>query len=185
MVLSDVSIRRYLQSGRLRVFPLADDSIRPASICLHLGPTVLVPASTDTPIDPSDAATYPSTESRNIDVAHGFTMPRSHFLLASTVESVGLSNEIAGCVMNISGLARLGVNVAMATHVSPGFGESDPRPLTLEIYNVGAAPVTIRAGMRICHLVVSSVEPAASIGYDMLFPRKYRGHSPSESQFGE
>lgn len=183
MVLSDKVIRERLAEGGLQIKPLIGDSIRPASICLHLSYRLLQLTRTNNPIDPTQPFSYPTTTELLLDKDKGYILSPKEFLLASTIESIKLPKDIAGYISNISGLARLGLSVALSTHVAPGFGERGPRPLTLELYNASRSPIRIRSGIRVCHLVLCNVDPPSTIGYDDLFPDKYRFNDPSESQF--
>lgn len=185
MALSNVAIKNMINQGDLKISPLAEDSIRPASICLHMSDKILIFPPQQTIIDPTNPDTYPSAKQLILSQEQGYNLAPNEFLLASTLESVGLSKKITGYISNISGLARLGVTVALSTHVAPGFGELAPRPLTLEIYNSSQFTIKIKPDIRICHLILHSATPPSSKGYDELFPKKYLAPPPTGSQFCE
>ena len=53
----------------------------------------------------------------------------------------------------MSHITRFGLNVhGGADFVNPGFGKRTPSPLTLELFNCNASPLTLTAGMPIIHL---------------------------------
>lgn len=185
MVISNEAIKRFLSLGHLNIVPLNADSIRPASVCLHLSEQILTFNTAHEPVDPTDETTYPPTESFLMTLDTGYDLAPNEFILAATSESIGLSKSLTGHLSNISGLARLGVTVALSTHVAPGFGELCARPLTLEIHNASRFFIRIKPGIRICHLILSEMVPPASIGYDEMFPKKYSGFMPIESQFSK
>jgi dCTP deaminase len=182
MFFSDEGLRRILDDGDLVVTPLLSDAIRPASITLHLAAALMDLQTTDSPVDPLDEATYPVPR-HHICGANGFIIPPKGFLLGATIEKVALSKNIVGHLSNISGLARLGLTVAMSTHIAPGFGYGCPRQLTLEIYNASTCSILLRPKMRICHLLLSKLETTSIAGYDQLFPQKYSGDGPGTSEY--
>lgn len=72
------------------------------------------------------------------------------FLLGSTLETVGVSENLVGMVHGKSTLAREGLIVEAAGLVDPGFtGE-----LTLEMFNMTDAPIPLHRGMSICQLTL-------------------------------
>jgi len=172
-----------IASKKLAIDPLKHDALRPASICLHLGSDLLTVRSHPSLIDPNDVATYPKQKKLSLSEHDTYVLSPGEFILGATVEKISLSNEILGHISNISGLARLGLNVVFSTHIAPGFGSLSPRPLTLEIHNASRTSLILRPNMRICHLLVSRVYPKATAGYDELFPNRYLGNGPSESEY--
>ncbi|MDP1594363.1 MAG: dCTP deaminase [Gallionella sp.] len=185
MVFSDLGIRRLIEQGLLKVVPFADSSIRPASICLHLSDDLLIFEGAKTVVDLDDSATFPNSRRISMSTTGNYELLPNQFLLGATKESIALSKQLVGHVSNISGLARLGISVALSTHIAPGFGESLSRPLTLEIYNASSSIIRLRPSIRICHLLISPVEPTASVGYDDMFPKKYINPSPGSSEYSD
>ena len=179
---SDDGIRKLLADGLLSVSPLADNSIRPCSLLLHLGSELLLFEDSKTIVDPllpNDAAPY---EKVTLTDKPGFVLPSGGFALGATLESLALSTSVFGTTSGISGLARIGLWSTLSNHVSPGFGERNPRPLTVELKNMAPFPIRLHLGMRICHLLVGLLSAPASKGYDSRFPGKYMniGATPSE-----
>ncbi len=180
-MLSDVAIKCFIDAGDVNIVSRSDINIRSASICLKLDDTIGIFSESSKEIDPDDSSTYP--ELNKVIINDDFIIKPNQIILASTLEYIGLSNKISGHVSNISGLARLGLNVILSTHISPGFGWSEPRPITLEIHNVSSSPIVLRPNMRICHLILFELNPPASFGYDDAFPNKYRNNKASKSEY--
>nr|WP_141233172.1 hypothetical protein [Pseudomonas sp. Irchel 3E19] len=168
--------------GSLCVTSEKELNIRPGSICLHLAAEVMVFEMPPKPVDLLQSITYPKLIGENI-LDEGYVLNPGHFILAGTMEKVGLSESIGGELSNLSGLARLGLNVLLSTHVAPGFGAKEPKAFTLEIHNVAPFPLVLRAGMRICHLILHKMSTSASIGYDELMADKYMSGAPSGSEY--
>ncbi|MBI2425781.1 MAG: dCTP deaminase [Candidatus Hydrogenedentes bacterium] len=75
------------------------------------------------------------------------------FVLASTLEWIRVPSKLAGSVTARSSWGRRGLIIATATGVHPGFTGC----LTLELANVGAAPIELRPGMSLCQLFFEEV----------------------------
>jgi dCTP deaminase len=73
-----------------------------------------------------------------------------HFVLAATLEYLGLPPNMSASVVGRSSWGRMGLLVATAVFVHPGFRGC----LTLELVNEGDAPICLSPGMRIAQLVV-------------------------------
>jgi len=164
MMLSNIDIVRHIDQGLITISPLEQTLIRPASINLRLGTSFLLP-ETDVTVDLKSRETFPKYYELDANI---FTLEPKKLVLANTHERIGLCRNVAGWLSNVSGLARLGLNVVGSNLVSPGFGEDEPTTLTLELYNFLDKPIKIYSGMRICHLVLFEVLTKSSIGYDEL-----------------
>ena len=80
--------------------------------------------------------------------------PRS-FVLAATLEWVRMPRSFAAYVVGKSSLGRLGLVVATATGIQPGFSGC----ITLELVNMGELPMHLYPGMQIAQIFVHTVEP--------------------------
>jgi dCTP deaminase len=88
-----------------------------------------------------------------IDPEEGWVFKPGRLVLAWTKEYVELKPHahIAGRLEGKSGLARLGIAVHVtAPTIHAGFDGQ----IRLEMFNHGAMPVRLRAGMRICQLIL-------------------------------
>lgn len=149
MILSDGSIRALVESGRLVLEPITPDQIQPASVDVRLGPRFLVFRNhTVSAIDPFE---MPSDLMQPVDVAQDtpFILHPGEFVLGSTVERVGMPDDLVARVEGKSSLGRVGLLIhATAGFVDPGFSGQ----ITLELSNVSPLPVKLWPGMRIGQL---------------------------------
>lgn len=76
------------------------------------------------------------------------------FILGTTVEYVRMPTDLAAYVTGRSSWGRLGLMIATAVVIHPGFCGC----ITLELVNEGPVPVVLRPGMRIGQLVVHRVQ---------------------------
>ncbi len=110
-----------------------------------------------------------------------YDLPCQGFVLGYTAESIYLPHRSRLCarVEGKSSLARLGLGVhvtAPTIHAGFGFNEEEPEksgaPLRLEIWNVGPLPIELRAGMRICQVILEEVREMPTTGYGGQFNRQ-------------
>jgi dCTP deaminase len=80
-----------------------------------------------------------------------------HFVLAATLEYLGLPDNLSASLVGRSSWGRLGLIVATAVFVHPGFRGC----LTLELVNEGDAPICLSPGARIAQLEVRRLESPA------------------------
>jgi dCTP deaminase len=82
-----------------------------------------------------------------------------HLVLAATLEYLRLPDDMSADVVGRSSWGRLGLIVATAVFVHPGFRGC----LTLELVNEGDSPIALSPGLRIAQLAVRRLEnPAPS-----------------------
>lgn len=184
MFLCDQDISNAMHDGELLIIPFKPSSLRPGSVCLHLSSEfITLETGSGGVVDVLSPQSYPAENRMIIKETEGIIIPPSGFLLGCTAEKIGLSNSLLGMLSNISGLARLGLNVLFSTHVAPGFGHKLPKKIALEIFNASNGPIRIYPGMRICHLSIGRLSQESSMGYDQIFPDKYEGGGLTSSEF--
>lgn len=167
MILSDKTIREYLDQGILSIDPLEDNQIKdsnfrmglqiqPASVDLRLGKHFLKLNENDIAcIDLEHPASYVSIERDEI------ILPPKSFILATTLEYIKLPNHLTAFVEGRSSIGRMGLFIQNAGWVDPGFeGE-----ITLELYNANQLPIKLRTGRRICQLVLAQMDQVARFPY--------------------
>jgi len=81
-----------------------------------------------------------------------------HFILAATLEYLAVPDDLAAYVVGRSSWGRLGLIVATAVFVHPGFRGC----LTLELVNDGDSPIALSPGVCIAQLVIHRLEHSAS-----------------------
>jgi dCTP deaminase len=146
VILSDGTIRRLLASGDIKIDPLEDSQIQPASVDLRLGTSFrLLVNHTATCIDPFDSA---PDLTREIVVPDGdpFVLHPGEFVLGTTVETLSLPDNLVARVDGKSSLGRWGLLI----HATAGFVDSGfTGEVTLELSNVATLPVKLWPGMKI------------------------------------
>lgn len=137
MILPDSMIRERLDSGSIVITPLGEDAVRPASVDLRLGPTIMV------------AQLQADEPWRIFDLREqSYRLSRGDFVLGATLEWIEIPDTLVGILAGKSSRAREGLIVESAGYVDPGWrGE-----LTLEITTRAPGVTTIYLGMPICQI---------------------------------
>ncbi len=171
--LSGSAIRARLQEQslqkRLVVSPLLEPSEqlkdRQASIDVRLGfQFALVAPSSFGAIDEfdieinSDAAPVLQSLYNEVYVPLGgeLVIHPHQFILAETLEYLRLPHDLMAYVVGRSTWGRLGLIVATAIGIHPGFAGA----LTLELRNLGETPLTLHPGQAIAQLFLHNVDDA-------------------------
>jgi dCTP deaminase len=164
MILSDLTLREMIKSGELGITPLTEESIQPASIDCRLGNHFLVVEDRQMQtIDLNTEIIYREIEGDSI------TIPPHSFLLATTLETVNLPDNLTAFVEGRSSIGRIGLFIQNAGWVDPGFEGQ----ITLELYNANSLPIRLEAGRRICQLVFCRMDQATLSPYR----GKYQGQN--------
>lgn len=104
----------------------------------------------------------------------GVVIHPGEFILGSTLEEVNVPENMVARVEGRSSYGRLGVIVhATAGFVDPGF-KGD---ITLEMQNLGNAPVKVYPEDRICQIVFETMTSEADNPYGDKRDNKYMGQS--------
>ncbi len=156
----------------LHITPLLDrKQIGRGAIDLRLGTEFLLLRRTRHPgLDPAKFGQEEIDETQErVVVPFGGRLwlhPR-HFILSATLEYLAIHDDMAASVVGRSSWGRVGLLVATAIFVHPGFRGC----LTLELVNEGDAPICLSPGARIAQLELRRLEnPAPSEGSER---RKY------------
>ncbi len=173
-MLSDRDIKAALDSGKLKIEPLGNDSaIQPASVDVHLGNSFWVFPAGDEPLD----MFKPLVEGldRQTIVADEFILHPNQFVLATTTERVTLPDSLAARIEGKSSLGRLGLFVHItAGFIDPGFSGR----ITLELLNVSGRPLRLVAGMKIAQLSFQELSSPAQRPYGHpALGSKYQGQT--------
>jgi len=178
MILSDADILRRLEQGDLVVEPLDDPDIQiqPASIDLRLGREFLEFQHANIPcIHPNsedEVADY--VEETVIEEGGEFILHPGDFVLGTTHERVAIPDDLIAHVEGRSSLGRLAIVVhATAGLCDPGYEGQ----ITLELSNLGTAPVALTPGMRISQLTFTELKTPADRPYGAERGSKYQGQS--------
>jgi dCTP deaminase len=192
MILSDADIRRRLTDGDLVVEPLDDPElqIQPASIDLRLGREFLEFQRTNIPcIHPnSEQEVDEYVDETYVDEGEDFILHPGDFVLGTTKERVEIPADLIAPVEGRSSLGRLAVVVhATAGLCDPGYEGQ----ITLELSNLGTAPVALTPEMRISQLTFTELKNPAERPYGAERGSKYQGQAgpqasriQSDEEFG-
>ena len=191
MILSDADIEDRLESGDLVIEPLADPSlqIQPASVDLRLGREFLEFKRTNiacihpdrgeevekyvtkTSVPTGEQATLGGYEADDRFTENEFILHPSDFVLGTTIERVEIPDDLIAHVEGRSSLGRLAVVVhATAGIVDPGYRGQ----ITLELSNLGSAPVALKPGMRVSQLTFTELKTPAARPYGSGRGSKYQ-----------
>jgi dCTP deaminase len=146
VILSDVTIREELAAGRIIIEPLGESTVQPSSVDLRVDRYFRVFRNDTTPfIDPKEPQ-EDLTELVEVTDGGAFILHPGEFVLGSTLERVGLPDDLVARLEGKSSLGRLGLLI----HSTAGFVDAGwDGHLTLELSNVANLPIAIYPGMKI------------------------------------
>lgn len=149
MILSDADIRQLLKEGKMKISPLDEEQIGPASVDLTLSDEwhFFKPALKKKTVDLSKV---PFQKAFTVKKAKSIVLKPDQMCLAKTRERITLPANIMGNLEGRSRYARMGLVIHITSAlVQPG---SDNHQV-LEIVNLAPFPVKLHAGMRISQVV--------------------------------
>ena len=175
MILSDQDIKRYIQEGKIQVYPAPnfEEQLGPCSLDLHLGNTFKIFKPSQYPyIDLKRPLNLENImEEVVVNENDGpFILQPKDFVLAVTKESFTLPTDIMGRLDGRSSLGRLGLVVhSTAARFDPGWSGK----AVMELGNLGIMPVVLYTNMRICALTFETLSSPAEESYAKSAKRKY------------
>ena len=161
-VLSDGTIRRLVDEGRIRIDPWDPGMVQPASVDLRLGASFRVfhnhrVTAIDLREPPRDL-----TEGVTVAPDEPFVIHPGEFCLGRTEEWVELPDDIVARIEGKSSLGRLGLIVhATAGFCDPGWKGT----LTLELNNLTRVPIKLWPGLPIAQLSFMTLDAPAQVPY--------------------
>lgn len=181
MILSDKDIKKALRNGDIIVKPKPnlEEQLGSSSLDLRLGYDFRVFKHRKQPfVDPFDKSTIEGmTEQIKISKHEPYVIHPNEFVLASTLEWVEWNNKLAARVDGRSSLGRIGLVIhSTSGHIDAGWRGV----LTLELRNIGMAPILLRPKMRICQLIFEQLSSPADQPYTQKPGAKY--HSQKETK---
>ncbi|HUS60798.1 MAG TPA: dCTP deaminase [Acidimicrobiales bacterium] len=183
MILSDRTIREELDAGRIIIDPLGDNVIQPSSVDLRIDRYFRVFRNHTQRV--IDVRENQENLTELIEVPEDddpFILHPGEFVLAATLERVGLPADLVGRVDGKSSLGRLGLLThATAGFIDPGFQGH----ITLELSNVATLPITIYAGMKVAQISFERMTTPADRPYgSSAMGSKYQGQrGPTPSRY--
>jgi dCTP deaminase len=187
MILSDTDILDRLHEGSLVIDPLddVDQQVQPASVDLRLGSAFLEFQRTNIscihPTQESEVSEYISETV--VEDGEEFILHPGDFVLGTTKERVEIPRDL---VANVEGRSSLG-RLAVVVHATAGFVDPGYRgQVTLELSNLGTAPVALTPGMRVSQLVFTELSSPADRPYGADRGSKYQDQDgPQASRIGD
>jgi dCTP deaminase len=182
VVLSDRSIRRALAAGRIRLDPLDEALIQPASIDVRCDRRFRVFRNSRYGF--IDVRVEMPELTELVETADGepFILHPGEFVLGSTLERVTLPDDLVARLEGKSSLGRLGLLIhSTAGFIDPGWDGH----VTLELSNVANLPITIYHGMKIGQVSFMQLTEPASTPYGAgALGSKYQGQrGPTPSRY--
>lgn len=148
MILSDADIQ-YAQNHHQILEPFRPENVQPASVDLTLAEDFIV------------------WEDMEVGFIQGGAIGSrwfgpGDFILASTIETVRVPDNLVGQVAGKSSLMRQGIQVCGdAGYIDPGFHGQ----ITLELKHLGYDAILLKPGMKICQIVFTVLSSKASRPY--------------------
>src|SRR5919198_3667444 len=182
MVLSDRTIRRLLEEGRIGIDPFDKELVQPSSVDVRVDRFFRVFRNSRYPFIDVKAPMDDLTELVEVDDGEPFILHPGEFVLGSTLERITLPGDLVARLEGKSSLGRLGLLIhSTAGFIDPGWDGH----VTLELSNVANLPITIYYGMRIGQLSFVQLTEAAETPYGAAaLGSKYQGQAgPTPSRY--
>ena len=182
MVLSDRTIRRLIDEGRIRIEPYEQSLLQPSSIDVRVDRYFRVFHNARYPYIDVKEPQDDLTELVEVEGDSPFILHPGEYVLASTLERIRLPDDLVARLEGKSSLGRLGLLIhSTAGFIDPGWDGH----VTLELSNVANLPITIYYGMTIGQLsFVQLSEPAETPYGSGELGSKYQGQKgPTPSRY--
>jgi len=189
---TDILAEMKKKDDPLVVSPLLEESqIGEASIDMRLGHQFIILRKSSVPrIDPTEVghlaaesdwetALHRSQERIRIASFHEFVLHPGQLVLGATLEYLSIPQVLCASVEGRSSWGRLGLIIATASTIGPGFKGC----VTLELVNSGEVPLIVYPGIRIAQVIFQKLSsPAKYAGkYDCpIGPQFSRAHLDKE-----
>ena len=168
MILVDWQILDHIVRGFITIDPFDPTLVQPNSLDIRLGNHFVWYEAGDDVIDPYRKETI--TTGTSEVVTDSIVLSPGQFMLAETMEVIGLPDNIVASIEGKSSSARLGVELHQTGGwIDAGFHGS----ITLEMCNVNSRPVRMYAGMPVGQLVFYTTERAEK-PYNLKPDAKYQ-----------
>ena len=181
-ILSDKDIKKFIADKKIVIDPLEDEKqIQPSSVDLRIGDEFkvfkVIRKPYIDPLDEEDLSSY--MESSIVPDGEAFIIHPNEFALATTHEYIKVPGDLVARVEGRSSMGRLGVTMHVtAGFIDPGFEGK----ITLEISNIGAMPVALYPGQRVCQIVFETMTSPSEKPYGHPDRNsKYMGQKRPES----
>jgi len=186
MILSDRDIKKYLSLGIIKITPKPDLKVAlgSCSIDFRLGSTFRIFEHSRYPyFDPHNKFCADVTSEVEVGASEPFILQPGDFVLAETMESFELPDNLLARLEGRSSLGRLGIVVhSTASIFEPGWKGK----VVMEMGNMGRIPVALYPGMRVCALTFEQLTTSAQVPYNKKKGAKYVDQkSPEPSKIAQ
>jgi dCTP deaminase len=184
VILSDRSLREALGAGRIVIDPLDESCIQPSSIDVKLDRYFRVFRNHSAGVIDVKQDMRSLTELVDIPDDGVFMLHPGEFVLGSTLERVGVPDDLVARIEGKSSLGRLGLLIhSTAGFIDAGFDGH----VTLELANVANLPITLYPGMKIGQISFLQMTTPAERPYGKgASGSKYQGQrGPTPSRYFE
>jgi len=182
VVLSDRTIRRLLEEGRIEIDPFDEALVQPSSVDVRVDRFFRVFHNARYPFIDVKQPQEDLTELVEVDEETPFILHPGEFVLGSTLERIRLPDDLVARLEGKSSLGRLGLLIhSTAGFIDPGWDGH----VTLELSNVANLPITIYHGMKIGQVSFVQMTEAALTPYGAdALGSKYQGQrGPTPSRY--
>ena len=182
MVLSDRTIRKEIEDGRIAIDPFDPTMVQPSSVDVRVDRRFRVFHNARYPYIDVRQPMEDLTELVEVRADERFILHPGEFVLGQTLEHVTLPDDLVARLEGKSSLGRLGLLIhSTAGFVDAGFSGN----LTLELSNVANLPITIYHGMPIGQLSFMRMDGPVEHPYGSRdTSNKYQGQTePTPSRF--
>ncbi len=158
-VLTKERIVSLIKSNQLKIHPFSLSQIGPASIDLHLSNVFRIFNKINDIFEVKEDSDYHKiTKIVKVKRDESILLSPGEFVQGVTIEKISIPNNISGRIEGRSRFARVGLVVHLSSaFVNPGFNGK----LVLEIANFSPVPLKIKPNLKICQLVLETVEGSA------------------------
>jgi dCTP deaminase len=181
VVLSDRTISRLIEEGRIGIDPFDPSLMQPSSLDVRVDRYFRVFRNSRYPYIDVKVEQEELTELVEAD-DEAFILHPGEFVLGSTLERVTLPDDLVARLEGKSSLGRLGLLIhSTAGFIDPGWDGH----VTLELSNVANLPITIYPEMKIGQLSFVQLTEAAERPYGSAgIGSKYQGQrGPTPSRY--
>jgi dCTP deaminase len=181
VVLSDRTIKRLIEEGRIGIEPFDPSLMQPSSLDVRVDRYFRVFRNSRYPYIDVKVEQEELTELVEVD-EEAFILHPGEFVLGSTLERVTLPDDLVARLEGKSSLGRLGLLIhSTAGFIDPGWDGH----VTLELSNVANLPITIYPGMKIGQLSFVQLTERAERPYGSEgIGSKYQGQrGPTPSRY--
>ena len=184
MILSDRDLRVEIDAGRIVIEPFDAACVQPSSIDVKLSNLFRVFRNHTAAVLDVKKDLTGLTELVDVPADGCFLLHPGEFVLGSTLERVGVPDDLVARVEGKSSLGRLGLVIhSTAGFIDAGFDGH----VTLELANLANLPITLYPGMKIGQIsFITMTSPAENPYGSGAKGSKYQGQrGPTPSRYFE